>query len=87
MGLAGSLGLIQENYAADLILIDLLQPHLYPSLNFTTTLFDSVCPGDVSDSIIDGKLIMRNRRVLTLDEDVIMKECTGRMKAIAARMR
>jgi 5-methylthioadenosine/S-adenosylhomocysteine deaminase len=82
VGLAGSLGCIKENYTADLILINLLQPHLYPSAGFTTTLLDCVCPGDVSDSIIDGKLIMRNRKVLTLDEEAIMKECAGRMKAL-----
>ena len=86
IGLADSLGLIKENYSADLILINLLQPHLYPSANFTTTLLDSVCPGDVSDSIIDGKVIMKDRWVLTLDEEAIMEECAGRMKAITARL-
>jgi 5-methylthioadenosine/S-adenosylhomocysteine deaminase len=42
-------------------------------------------PGDVTDSIINGKLVMENREVLTLDEEKIIAEATVRQKQIFAR--
>jgi 5-methylthioadenosine/S-adenosylhomocysteine deaminase len=87
IGMGDSLGAVKENYAADLILINIMQPHLYPSNNYVVSLLESACPGDVSDSIIDGKLVMRNREVLTVDEEAIMSECGRRMRAIGEGIR
>lgn len=71
---AGQLGKIQPGYKADLIAIDLDQPHLYPSDNWQNTLLECVNANDVTDTMVDGQFLMRNRQVLTLDQERIMAE-------------
>ena len=74
LGEVGSLGKLKEGYKADLIGIDLWQPHLLPSGNLVNTLVESVNANDVVHMIVDGKLVMKNREVLTMDEEKIMWE-------------
>lgn len=73
MGEEGSLGEVSEGYTADLISIQIDQPHLLTG-NLTHTLVESVNAGDVSDMIVGGSWVMRSRTVLTLDEEKIMNE-------------
>ena len=67
-------GVIAPGKQADLITIHLMQPHLYPTGNLVNTLLECVTAGDVCDNIVNGKILMRDREVLTLDEEKIMKE-------------
>lgn len=67
-------GSIEVGNLADIITINLDQPHISPSLNLVATLVDHVNGNDVADSIIDGKLVMKDREVLTMDEKEIMRE-------------
>ncbi|WP_057769081.1 amidohydrolase family protein [Lactobacillus selangorensis] len=69
---AGQLGKIQPGYKADLIGINLDQPHLYPTGNLQNTLLESVNSNDVTEMIVGGKQLMHQREVLTLDEEKIM---------------
>lgn len=68
------IGKIKEGYLADLIFIDLKQSHLWYSQNYTNTLFECVNKGDIIHSMVDGKWIMRDRKILTIDEERIQKE-------------
>ena len=79
------LGTIQEGKKADLITINLMQPHLTPTHNLLNTLVDCAAEHDVTDSVINGKIVMRDRNVLTMNEEEIIKECSKRMKQIAER--
>ncbi|MBT9775409.1 amidohydrolase family protein [Clostridium sp. MCC353] len=72
MGEEKCLGAVKEGYKADLISINIDQPHLFPTNNMTHTLVESVNAGDTADMMVNGKWIMRERRVLTLDEEKIM---------------
>lgn len=74
LGLEGTVGRIEVGKKADLISINLRQPHIIPSQNLIHTLLESVNAGDVSDSIIDGKLVMKDREILTMDEEAIMAQ-------------
>ena len=79
------LGTIEEGKKADLITINLMQPHLTPTHNLLNTLVDCAAEHDVTDSVINGKIVMRDRNVLTMTEEEIRKECSTRMKQIAER--
>lgn len=72
LGETGSLGRVQAGYQADLISINLDQPHLMPSGNLLHTLFECVNANDVSDMFVNGKLVMKNREVLTMDKERIL---------------
>lgn len=74
LGMTDNLGQLKEGFRADLIAIDLDQPHLYPTNNLVHTLVESVSSQDVIHSIVDGKFLMKNREVLTLDEEKIRYE-------------
>lgn len=71
---SGCLGRIEKGYKADLISIDLEQPHLLPTGSYIHTLLECVNANDVMDMIVEGKALMRNREVLTLDEEKILFE-------------
>ncbi len=63
-----NIGTIKEEYLADLIFIDLNQPHLWYSGNYTNTIFECVNKGDIIHSMVDGKWIMKDRKITTIDE-------------------
>lgn len=65
-------GRIEPGMQADLITINMMQPHLYPTGNLVNTLLECVTAGDVCDSIVNGKVLMKDRHVLTLDEEKIL---------------
>ncbi|MDR1949516.1 MAG: amidohydrolase [Spirochaetaceae bacterium] len=85
LGLGDRLGTISPGREADLILLDLRQPHLYPSQNPAHTLIACASGRDVTDVFIGGKPVMRDRRVLTLDEEKILADSARQMAAIVRR--
>ena len=70
---------------ADVILVNLNQPHFLPSQVLLNTLVDCGSGRDVTDSIINGKLVMKNREVLTMDEEQVMFEAKEHMEQIIKR--
>ncbi len=65
------IGSIKLGKKADLILIDIDKPHLYPHHNIVSSLAYSVQASDVDTVIVDGKIIMENREIKTLDVEKI----------------
>jgi 5-methylthioadenosine/S-adenosylhomocysteine deaminase len=74
INLAHEIGTLETGKKADLILVDLNQPHLYPCHDLVANLIYSAQGSDVKTTIIDGKVVMRNRQVLTMDEEKILFE-------------
>lgn len=64
-------GKIKEGYLADINLFNLNSISFTPKNNLISALCYSAKSTDVSDLIVDGKIIMRDREVLTLDEEKI----------------
>jgi 5-methylthioadenosine/S-adenosylhomocysteine deaminase len=62
-------GAIAPGKLADLAIIDLDQPHLMPLHDVINTLVYCARSSDVETTIIDGQLVMRDRQILTLDEE------------------
>ena len=79
------IGTLEVGKQADIITLNISGPHLAPTSNLVKSLVTAAGPGDVTDSIINGKLVMENREVLTLDEEQIIAEATVRQKQIFAR--
>ena len=81
----GQTGELREGWKADIILLDLDRPHLSPSHNMVATIVEAAQGADVTDSIIDGRVVMKNREVLTLDEERILAESKKRITEIAVK--
>ncbi len=73
MGFAQS-GVLAAGRAADITLIDLDKPHLYPRHNLVANLVHSAKGSDVSHVIVDGQVLYREGELLTLDEERILHE-------------
>ena len=67
-------GQIQEGAPADFITIRMDAPHLFPTGDPVNTLLECVTAGDVTDLAVDGKLLMKDRQILTLDQEKILYE-------------
>jgi cytosine/adenosine deaminase-related metal-dependent hydrolase len=72
LGLDDQIGSLEVGKRADLILIDLAQPHLTPAAYLPRTLAYFVNGHDVATVIVDGRVLMRDRRVLSVDEGAIL---------------
>lgn len=66
------LGRIETGCLADIIAIDLDQPHLFATGSVVNSLVESACGTDVKHSVIHGKLVMKNRELLTIDEEKVL---------------
>ena len=68
---AREIGSIEIGKKADLILIDMDKPHLYPKHNPISAVSYGMQGSDVDTVIIDGKIIMEKREIKTLDIEKI----------------
>ena len=74
LGLDDITGSLEPGKRADIIIIDTHKPHLTPMYNPISHLVYAVKGSDVTTSIINGKIVMENGRLLTLKlEDIIEK--------------
>ncbi len=74
LGMEAEIGSLAVGKKADVIVVDLNRPHLQPIYNVVSHLVYAATGADVRDVIIDGKIVMQNRRLLTLKEDEILAE-------------
>ena len=74
LGLENEVGSIEVGKKADVIVINLDKPHLIPVHDIYSTLAYSVNGADVETVIIDGKIVMEDRKMLTIDEEMVKKE-------------
>ena len=72
LGMENICGSLKAGMKADIIIIDLNKPHLTPLYNEYSHIVYAVTGADVDTVLIDGRVVMKNRQLLTLNEDEIM---------------
>lgn len=82
LGLEKEIGSIEEGKRADVIIIDLDKPHLTPMYNPYSQIVYAVDGADVETVIIEGRIVMRDHKILTVDEEKIIQD----MQALAAKI-
>ncbi len=83
LGLERLVGTLEPGKKADLCIIDMDKPHLTPLYDEYSHLVYTVGGADVDTVLINGRLVMRDRLLLTIDEAEAMR----RVRAIAQRVR
>lgn len=83
LGLDGVVGSLETGKKADLCIIDMNKPHLTPLYDEYSHLAYTVGGADVETVIINGRIVMRNRRLITIDEE----EAMHRVRIIARRVK
>ncbi len=81
-----NLGQLKPGFKADVILLNMHQPHLYPRHDVVAHLVYAAHGSDVQTVIIDGNVVMENRQVLTIDSEKIMAEVQSRAEQIKERL-
>lgn len=77
VNLEGAIGALEAGRKADLIVVDLMRPHLQPYGRALSAIVHSGHPDDIEASMVDGQFIMRDRKVLTMDEPAIVREAAA----------
>jgi 5-methylthioadenosine/S-adenosylhomocysteine deaminase len=84
-GQPDELGALDPGNLADLILVDLNGMHHQPLHSMTASLVYNVRASDVRTTICDGKVLMQDGKLLTLDEAEIVSQVKASMERLAQR--
>ena len=84
-GQADELGNLDVGSLADIILVDMTQPHTQPLHSIPATLVYNTRASDVQTVIIDGQVVMKEREMLTLDEGEIISYAVEHKARLAYR--
>jgi 5-methylthioadenosine/S-adenosylhomocysteine deaminase len=79
-------GWLAPGNKADLIVVDFRQPHLTPALRMVSGFVHQGQARDVEAVMVDGRWIMRDGRVLTLDEAAVVREAERVARAAWRRL-
>jgi len=82
LGLDQEIGSLEAGKKADIAILNLNTPSLTPRNNLLAGLSYSANGSEVETVIIDGQITMENRRILTLDEELVY----GKINKIIVRM-
>ena len=82
IGREGELGVLKEGALADLILVNLNEPQFIPANNIISGLVYSSTGAETDTVIVDGKVLMENRKLTTIDEKQVYDE----VRKITARL-
>ena len=72
-----NIGLLEEGFKADIVLWDMRGVEWQPNYNPASLLVYSANSSAVDTVIVDGKILMQNRELKTLDEEKILAEFTA----------
>lgn len=83
LGLEKQIGSLEVGKQADLIMIDVDQPHMTPMYDPYSVLVFSATGSDVDSVMVAGRFLMKDRKLLTLDEKEAMSAVRQVSKQIA----
>ena len=91
LGMEQELGSIETGKKADIILVNLRSPKFEPVVlgtlsNLIPNMVYSAHGEDVDTSIIDGKIVMQNRVVKTVDEGKVIDQAKKTMNSVAKKI-
>jgi 5-methylthioadenosine/S-adenosylhomocysteine deaminase len=82
LGMAERIGSLEVGKKADVIVLDTHKPHLTPMYNPYSHLVYAAKGSDVSHSLINGKLVLEDRKLLSLD----LEEVLGRAEEMSQKV-
>jgi 5-methylthioadenosine/S-adenosylhomocysteine deaminase len=74
LGMEKITGSLEIGKKADIIIIGLNEPHLTPLYNEYSHLVYAMSGADIDTVLINGKIVMENRKLLTINEEEVMQK-------------
>jgi 5-methylthioadenosine/S-adenosylhomocysteine deaminase len=84
IGLGSHVGSLEVGKKADLIIIDTHKPHLTPLYDPASHLVYAASGGDVRDVIIDGRVLVKDRSLLTIEVEPVIEAVERLARQIAS---
>jgi cytosine/adenosine deaminase-related metal-dependent hydrolase len=81
-----TIGSLEVGKKADLFVLDTLKPYLVPAGRLVSAVVHGGHPSDIESVMVDGQFIMRNNKVLTMDEQAIVREADAVGKRIWSKV-
>ncbi|HEV7309228.1 amidohydrolase family protein [Ensifer sp.] len=85
LNMADEIGSLEAGKRADIILVNMRQPHLWPPHDPAQRLARYANGADVNTTIVDGRILMRGRRLVDQDEDAILERALSAFHRAMAR--
>jgi 5-methylthioadenosine/S-adenosylhomocysteine deaminase len=88
MGLEAEIGSLEVGKKADMAIIDLAEMHTtpYEGVSLYTQLVYQAQSSNVVTTIVDGKVVMENRMLKTMDEAYVQRKANESLKRVASRV-
>jgi cytosine/adenosine deaminase-related metal-dependent hydrolase len=88
VGMENEIGSIEPGKKADLTILNLNDFHVYPSFDIDpiSRIVYSATRADVESTIVNGKLLMENRQLRTIDKAIILKESNSAIKRLMKKL-
>ena len=74
LGTKDTIGSLEVGKKADLFVVNTQRAHLVPTMRIVSAFVHNGQPGDIESVMVDGKFLMRDGQLLTLDEAAIVAE-------------
>lgn len=71
---AGTIGSLEVGKKADLLVLDTQRVHIVPAVRIVSAWIHNGQPNDIESVMIDGRFVMRDRKITTVDEAAIIAE-------------
>jgi len=80
IGMEGKLGMLAPGYLADLVMLDISGLHSAPNYSLVDTIIYTCTGRDVETVIVNGRIVVEGGRLLTADEEELVRlaESNGR---------
>lgn len=84
LGMEDEIGSLEVGKKADIILVDVMTPWCQPirKENLITNIVFNANGSDVTDVIVDGRTVIEDRQVKTVDSAAIMRDCQRRAERL-----
>jgi cytosine/adenosine deaminase-related metal-dependent hydrolase len=69
-----TIGSLEVGKKADLLVVDTQRVHIVPAVRIVSAWIHNGQPADIESVMVDGKFVMRDRKILTVDEPRIIAE-------------
>jgi 5-methylthioadenosine/S-adenosylhomocysteine deaminase len=86
IGLGNSIGSLEVGKRADIIQVSFDDVHFIPTYDVISQLVYVADEQDVSSVVVDGKILMKDKEILTIDTERVTREATGLARRIQIEM-